>query len=475
MSREFYQIKKENIKMINIIKNYKLKKLFFIGINILFFLFSLKSEDISNYQQLFSQGENLFNEQKYKEAIEIFNKIVDTNNKDQIFMAHYRIGSCYIQLIDYKNAISYFEKGLEIYPDNIILIELILLSYYNLNKLTDLESFGQKKIDEFKNNIKIRTKVIYYFIGTHINDDKYLPTALDLEIEGVNDPFLFYGICGGYAVKNDKEKTKEYLIKSVYYGFNEFETILNEKNIFFLTKSNEWDDFYKILIDKANLFQKLKMYKLNEAISYFKIAENALKEKKYEDALKYYKSSAKIFKEFGENNSYITMLKSIAAIYLTKLFDYNNALEYFKQIINELKNQNKDKATIALYINAIGKIYDNLGKYQEAIDSYNEALYITKELNLKRETGAYLNNLALIYNKLGENDKAMSYFYDALTLAKESNDETTISSILNNLGTMFLSQDNYEKALDNFKEALNIYEKLNKTDYIIIIKSNSAH
>jgi len=76
-------------------------------------------------EEMFAKAQELQKQQKFNEAIVIFEKIIETtDNKDYAAKASFMIGFIYSEnLEDYDNARKIFEDFLEKYPDNESLIE----------------------------------------------------------------------------------------------------------------------------------------------------------------------------------------------------------------------------------------------------------------------------------------------------------------------------------------------------------------
>jgi len=67
-------------------------------------------------------------------------------------------------------------------------------------------------------------------------------------------------------------------------------------------------------------------------------------------------------------------------------------------------------------------IYYHLGEYAAALNYYEQALTIFREIGDRAEEGTTLNNIGLIYASLGEYVVALDYFQQALTLRREIGD-----------------------------------------------------
>src|SRR5205823_7930523 len=69
--------------------------------------------------------------------------------------------------------------------------------------------------------------------------------------------------------------------------------------------------------------------------------------------------------------------------------------------------------------NAVGFVYGKLGRHQEALESYREALAISRELRDRPGEGTVLNNIGMIYDVQGERRQALDFYLRSIAV-KES-------------------------------------------------------
>ena len=70
----------------------------------------------------------------------------------------------------------------------------------------------------------------------------------------------------------------------------------------------------------------------------------------------------------------------------------------------------------------LGNTYSVLGKIERAIEYYEYALVIAREIGDRRGEGADLGNLGNAYRNLGQVERAIEYYKDALTIGREIKD-----------------------------------------------------
>jgi len=98
-----------------------------------------------------------------------------------------------------------------------------------------------------------------------------------------------------------------------------------------------------------------------------------------------------------------------------------------------------------LMLNKLGDIYENRGKFKEAM-IYYEKVYLMNY----RYIGVN-NNIGAVYMKTGDYDKALKYFEDEIFFNGEN------AVVYNNMGLAFFYKNMIRESLANFSKALQIY------------------
>lgn len=120
----------------------------------------------------------------------------------------------------------------------------------------------------------------------------------------------------------------------------------------------------------------------------------------------------------------------------------------------------------------IGYFFKQKGEILEALNAYEKALIIKKEITDKAGMALVLNNIAMIYHNQGRVSKALEYNSRSLRISEEINDKGGIANSLNNIGGIYDEQGDFEKALDHYRKCLKLREDLNDTRGIATTLSN---
>ena len=279
--------------------------------------------------------------------------------------------------------------------------------YKQLSQKYTIDGFIHKASHYFKNEeylqaIKYYRKIIS--IGEVTDEKIYINAAIALIRTG------YYEQAINLLHKMEKELPPSYemyylLAYSYYLQINNVEKTNNFKiPIKYLRKSLEFDsrnkDAYKLLgtiYEKTNNFNVARQwYKKasledidNSSEFYGFIANTFFKEKKYDQAIKYYE------KAIEGNKNYISAYYNIAEIYKEQQ-DFDKAEQYYQKTI-----QMSPDYIYPYY--QIGNLYFNKQDYATAIEWYQKALNIEPN----EETVNFYIGIA--YKKINEMEKAVEH------------------------------------------------------------------
>jgi len=113
--------------------------------------------------------------------------------------------------------------------------------------------------------------------------------------------------------------------------------------------------------------------------------------------------------------------QAVAALSMPISLSYQSKEELLrrKRINEYLLEKMKDKQSQANSLAEIGVINSLLGESRKAIEYYDQALKISREIGDRRGEGAQLGNLGLAFYKLGQRDKAVECTKAALEIFEQ--------------------------------------------------------
>ncbi len=135
------------------------------------------------------------------------------------------------------------------------------------------------------------------------------------------------------------------------------------------------------------------------------------------------------------------------------LGDMGKAIDYFEKAL-AIDREIGDRGAEGDALASLGVVYANLGETHKAIASYEQALTIAREIGARRGEGTALGNLGLAYADLGETRKAIAYYEQALTIAQEIGDQRGEGITLGNLGIAYANLGDTRNAIEYYQQAL---------------------
>ncbi|WP_017711118.1 tetratricopeptide repeat protein [Prochlorothrix hollandica] len=108
----------------------------------------------------------------------------------------------------------------------------------------------------------------------------------------------------------------------------------------------------------------------------------------------------------------------------------------------------------------LGIAYLSLGQYQRAIDYYEQYLAIAREIGDRQGEANSLGNLGIAYFSLGQYQRAIDYHEQSLAIAREIGDRQGEAASLGSLGIAYDSLGQYQRAIDYHEQSLAIKREI---------------
>ncbi|MEG3850013.1 CHAT domain-containing protein [Microcoleus sp. herbarium19] len=112
-----------------------------------------------------------------------------------------------------------------------------------------------------------------------------------------------------------------------------------------------------------------------------------------------------------------------------------------------------DRRREAVILTHIGRVYDELGDKQKALEYYSQSLPLSRAVGDRSGEAATLTNIGLVYSDLGEKQKALDYYSQSLPLSRAVGDRSGQARTLHNIGSVYLLRDP-RKALEYYSQSL---------------------
>jgi CHAT domain-containing protein/Tfp pilus assembly protein PilF len=181
--------------------------------------------------------------------------------------------------------------------------------------------------------------------------------------------------------------------------------------------------------------------------------------KQEDQAMAHYQESLDIARKIEARCEEANNLANIAAAYCNFSGKYDEAINYFNQsliIYQELDSLFGKACSLS----GLGMVYRAKGKYQQALELYQQALNIVQEIGTRAWEANYLANLGMICNLLRQYPQAIEYEQKAVTIAREINDRREEGFALNELGFALLNYGYVTRAENVLRDAMEVRESL---------------
>ena len=138
---------------------------------------------------------------------------------------------------------------------------------------------------------------------------------------------------------------------------------------------------------------------------------------------------------------------------------FQPALQSWQQAVivyREIKDRQGEGKALA----NLGLAYSNLGDYTKAIEYAQQHLAIAREIKDRQSEGTALGNVGLAYLSLGDYAKAIEYIQQDLAIAREIKDRQSEGKALGNLGLAYWYLGDYTKAIEYIQQDLAIAREI---------------
>ena len=138
---------------------------------------------------------------------------------------------------------------------------------------------------------------------------------------------------------------------------------------------------------------------------------------------------------------------------------FREALQTFQQalvIFREIGDRLEEGTTLL----DIGLVYDHLSQYQKALESLQQALSIKRQIGDRRREGLTLGAIGEVYYHLGQYDRAIEFYQQALVFHTEVGNQVDQAMTFTAIGAAYDSLGDYQKALQFYQQSAVIVRKI---------------
>ncbi len=157
------------------------------------------------------------------------------------------------------------------------------------------------------------------------------------------------------------------------------------------------------------------------------------------------------------------ILNKLASVYLkigrvySETADFIEAEKWYQKG-KLLSVESGDFQTAAIAINAMGIMFKNQQRYEEALQHYLEVNEIAGRIKSKNLLLAVYSNIGNVYQKLGNYHKAIDFHQKALLVAEQLNNPVAVARVEFGLGDACKALSDYSEAVKHFEKALPVFQ-----------------
>ncbi len=138
---------------------------------------------------------------------------------------------------------------------------------------------------------------------------------------------------------------------------------------------------------------------------------------------------------------------------------WQEAVELYREAL-AIHEQLGDQAGVAYALHSMAVVYASRGDLEQAVELYDRSLAAAKELGNVEAQAATLHSMAILHRTRGEGEIARRLCDEALTLARQCGDRRTEAAALHEIGALLSYAGDYAAALEVYDEALAIARDL---------------
>ncbi|MBU0494313.1 MAG: tetratricopeptide repeat protein, partial [Chloroflexi bacterium] len=169
----------------------------------------------------------------------------------------------------------------------------------------------------------------------------------------------------------------------------------------------------------------------------------------------------------------VVSLMNVGLIH-TNLGRDEQAVHHYEQALASAREWG-DRASISDMLNILGATARERGDYGMAVEYGQEALAITRELGNRGDEAWALRNLGVTWMRLGGHEQAARCYEQVLAIGRETGALEEVAGALNFLGELARQQGHYERARSFYEESLALSREIAHTPRIAASLHNLGH
>ncbi|MFD0993957.1 tetratricopeptide repeat protein [Tenacibaculum geojense] len=230
-------------------------------------------------------------------------------------------------------------------------------------------------------------------------------------------------------------------------------TVIDEKPKDYFILFDYFDNA-KLSSDEAQLLFDKSLetkYVLGQIFALNALGRNEKYQSNFKEALNYYFRSLKLSEITNNKPTQVLTKNIIAGIYKSQ-DDIRNALDYYQSAISiakEIKNPSlENRKSISVAHNSIGNIYISINQYELALEKFLLCIKIEEELNDKTGLAINYQNMGKVLELMGSYDEAIENYTKSLEFNNDISSKTGRVICYNSICSALVKKGDYQIAYD---------------------------
>jgi len=235
---------------------------------------------------------------------------------------------------------------------------------------------------------------------------------------------------------------------------------------------------FSLVFSQLKEFDKQPTFFFQRYNSFFELGKRLRNEGSFEQAIHVFLQSLRLAKRINNKKEKAKCLVNLGILYwnigkLEDSLDNYKQAQYIAERYNFKNMKNRCQNAIKIHnLYKKGKDFRESNEYQRSIDSFEEAILLSRDTKSREHEVKCLRQLSITYESLNSLKEFLYFSQVALKIADGLNHEKEKGRCLINIGIFYKKVANYSQALNYYDQALNIVRDLeNKEDESICLSN----